>query len=71
MNFRPADEIFDDAITALTNKNGKDIPPDTRLSRHDLVKFMSLKCVASATKHLCEVKSTVLHLSASSIIYVA
>lgn len=60
MNFRPADDIFDDAITTLTSQNGKDIPPDTRLSRHDLVKFVSLKCVASATKHLCEVKSTVL-----------
>lgn len=56
MNFRPADDIFDDAVTALTSRNGKNISPDLQLSRHDLVKFTSMKCVATAMKHLCEVK---------------
>lgn len=55
-NFRPIDDVFDDAVTALTSQNGKNTPPDLQLTRHDLVKFTSMKCVASATKHLCEVK---------------
>ena len=59
-NFRPIDHIFDDAVTALTSENGKNAPPDQVLSRRDLVKFTSMKCVVSAMKHLCEVKSKIL-----------
>lgn len=55
-NFRPMDDIFDDAVAALTNQDGKDTPTDLRLSRHDLVKFTSMKCVVAAMKYLCEVK---------------
>lgn len=55
-NFRPIDDVFDDAVTTLTSQIGKNTPPDLQLSRHDLAKFTSMKCVASAAKHLCEVK---------------
>jgi len=54
-NFRPLDDILDDAATVLT-QDRKNVPPDLQLSRHDLVKFASMKCVATAMKHLCEVK---------------
>ena len=46
-------------MTALTNQKRENTPPDLQLSRHDLVKFTSLECVASATKHLCEVKGMI------------
>jgi hypothetical protein len=55
-NFRPMDDILDDAVTVLTSQDGKIITPDIQLSRQDLVKFTSMKCVASAMKNLCEVK---------------
>jgi len=50
------DDIFDDAVTALMSQNGKNPSPDLQLTRHDLVKFTSMKCVVAAMKHLCEVK---------------
>lgn len=56
MNFRPLDDIFDDAVTALTSQNGKNTSPDLQLSRRDLAKFTSMKCVVVAMKNLCEVK---------------
>ena len=56
MNFRPLDDILDDAVTTLTRRDGKNTPPDLQLSRSDLAKFTSMKCVAAAMKHLCEVK---------------
>lgn len=52
-------------MTTLTRQDGKNTPPDLQLSRSDLVKFTSMKCVADSMKHLCEVKGGM--LSSSSV----
>ncbi|KAF9652960.1 hypothetical protein BDM02DRAFT_3088479 [Thelephora ganbajun] len=62
-NFRPLDDIFDDAVTALMSRNRKITSPDQQISRHDIVKFTSMKCAAAAMKHLCEVKEVTPEIS--------
>ena len=60
MNFRPLDDILDEAIATLTSRDGKQTPPDLQLSRNDLVEFTSMKCVSAAMKNLCELKGRII-----------
>ncbi|THG99363.1 hypothetical protein EW026_g2960 [Hermanssonia centrifuga] len=58
-NFRPADDIFEDAVEKLVRSppaspNPKD--PSTQLSENDLNRFLSLDCARSALKRVCETK---------------
>ncbi|KAG5648607.1 hypothetical protein DXG03_003218 [Asterophora parasitica] len=52
-NFRPADDIFEDASVKLQGIGETD---DASISAKDIIRFGSLACVEDALKSICDVK---------------
>ncbi|KAJ7902042.1 Ydr279p protein family-domain-containing protein [Mycena olivaceomarginata] len=57
-NFRPADEIFDDAAANLQESSTSAADKDVSLiiSKDDVLQFTSMECCTSALRRVCDVK---------------
>ncbi|KAF7376320.1 hypothetical protein MSAN_00047500 [Mycena sanguinolenta] len=73
--FRPADEIFEDAVANLEESSTSAADKDASLiiSKEDVLQFTSMECCTTALKKVCDVKEitediTVYRLSSEKII---
>jgi len=60
VNFRPADDIFEEAATNLAEMTqlSASQDPSLAITIDDIVRFSALECTRHAMRRVCEVKGT-------------